>query len=281
MTRHFRLALLLAVMGILLLLLAPALGAHAARPATHTHATVHVTIQNFAFGPQTITVAPGTTVVWTNKDSVAHTVTSDTGAWPDSGNLATAQTFSHTFAKAGTYPYHCAIHPSMTAKVTVGSGGMSGGSMTGGGMMGAMGPMSMRSMRIWTGYYDNHKVLYTWTDSSNKAEAMSAHINYAPSLAKALEYSVAMYMVMNGKFASRGPVFASEPGEDNYTPLWQEVFVTWKNSAKAVALGRDDQINDLAKKGMLTLKMTKTVVNCSIVKVMAGSMSGSSSGSGY
>ena len=90
-----------------------------------------------------------------------------------------------------------------------------------------------------------------------------------------------MYMVMNGKFASRGPVFASEPGEDNYTPLWQEVFVTWKNPGTAVALGRDDQINDLAKKGMLTLKKTTTVVNCAIIKVMAGSTSGSSSGSGY
>jgi plastocyanin len=269
MTRHFRLALLLAAMGILLLLLAPALGAHAARPATHTHATVHITIQNFAFSPQTITVAPGTTVVWTNKDSVDHTVTSDTGAWPDSGNLATGQTFSHTFAKAGTYPYHCAIHPSMTAKVTVGSGGMSGGSMTGGGMMGAMGPMSMRSMRIWTGYYDNHKVLYTWTDSSNKAEAMSAHINYAPGLAKALQYAVPMYIVMNGRFASRGPVFATWPSDADYTPLWQEVFVTWKKLGQAVFLGKDDQFNDLAKKGLLTLKMTKTVVDSSRIKVIS------------
>jgi predicted lipoprotein with Yx(FWY)xxD motif len=50
---------------------------------------------------------------------VNHTVTSDTGAWPDSGSLAPNQTFSHTFAKAGTYAYHCAIHPSMTAKVNV------------------------------------------------------------------------------------------------------------------------------------------------------------------
>lgn len=279
MARHPRLALLLAAMAMPLLLLAPALGTHAAGPAAHVRTTVHVTILNFAFGPQTITVAPGSTVVWTNKDSVNHTVTSDTGAWTASGNLATGQSFSHTFAKAGTFPYHCAIHPSMTAKVIVGSG-MSGGSMTGGGM-GAMGPMSMRSMPVWTGYYDNHKVLYTWTDSSNKAEAMRDHINYAPGLAKALEYSVAMYMVMNGKFASRGPVFASEPGEDNYTPLWQEVFVTWKNPGMAVALGRDDQIKDLAKKGLLTLKMTKTVVNCAIVKVLAGSTSGSSSGSGY
>ena len=277
MARHSRLALLLVALAVPVLLLAPALGAHAARPAAHAYATMHVTIQNFAFSPQTITVAPGTTVIWTNKDSVSHTVTSDTGAWPDSGNLATNQTFSHTFTKAGTFPYHCAVHPSMTARVTVSSSGMTGG----GTMMGSMGPMSMRSMTAWTGYYDNHKVLYLSTDTSNKAEARQFHVNYAPGLARALGNTVAMYIIMNGKYASRGPVFTSEPGEDNYTPLWQEVFVTWKNPGKAVALGKDDQINDLAKKGLLTLKMTKTVLNCPIIKVMSGSTSGSHSGSGY
>jgi predicted lipoprotein with Yx(FWY)xxD motif len=119
MARHPRLGLLLVAMALPLLLLAPVLGAHAARPAAHAHATVQVTIQNAAFSPQTITVAPGTTVIWTNKDSFDHTVTSDTNAWPDSGNLATNRTFSHTFANAGTYTYHCAIHPYMTAKVIV------------------------------------------------------------------------------------------------------------------------------------------------------------------
>jgi plastocyanin len=269
------LGLLLVAMALPLLLLAPALGAHAARSAAHAHTTMRITIQNFAFSPQTLTVAPGTIVIWTNKDRVNHTVTSDTGAWPGSGILATNQTFSRTFAKAGTYPYHCALHPSMTAKVTVGSGGVSGGNMTGGAMgsmpvaMGSLGPMSMRSMPVWTGFYDFHRVLYTWTDSSNKAEAMSAHINYAPGLAKALRDAVPMYIVMNGKFASRGPVFATWPGDAAYIPLWQEVFVTWKKPGQAVFLGRDDQINDLAKKGLLTLKMTKTVVNSSIIKVMS------------
>src|SRR4051812_38839909 len=95
------------------------LQARAAVPAAPTRATVPVTIQNFAFSPQTLTVAPGTTVVWTQKDSTAHTVTSDTGAWPDSGSLAQGKTFAHTFTQPGTYPYHCAIHPFMTAKVIV------------------------------------------------------------------------------------------------------------------------------------------------------------------
>jgi plastocyanin len=268
MARHPRLGLLLVAMALPLLLLAPALGARAARPAAHAHATKHVTIQNFAFSPETLTVAPGTTVIWTNKDSVDHTVTSDTGAWPDSGSLASNKTFSHTFTKAGTYPYHCSIHSSMKATVVVSSSGTSGGQMTGGGMMG---PMSTTPLTSFTGWYDNHKVVFLATDTSSKTEAMSEHINYSASLAKSLPSSDKMYIIMNGKYANRGPVFASEPGEDTYTPLWQEVFVTWKTPSKAVALGKDDQINDLAKKGMLTLKMTKTVLNCPIIKVMSGS----------
>jgi plastocyanin len=268
MARHPRLGPLLVAIAIPFLLLAPALDVRAAKLAAHAHATMHVTIQNFAFNPQTLTVAPGTTVIWTNKDSVDHTVTSDTGAWPDSGSLAANKSFSHTFSKASTFPYHCAIHPFMKASVIVSSSGTRGGPMTGGGMMG---PMSTTPLTSFTGWYDNHKVVFLAMDTSNKTEAMSEHINYSASLAKSLPSSDKMYIIMNGEYANRGPVFASEPGEDTYTPLWQEVFVTWKTPSKAVALGKDDQINDLAKKGMLTLKMTKTVLNCPIIKVMSGS----------
>jgi plastocyanin len=64
---------------------------------------------NYSFDPAVITVTVGTTVVWTNKDNVSHTVTSDTGLF-DSGLLANAGTFSFTFAQAGTYPYYCRPH---------------------------------------------------------------------------------------------------------------------------------------------------------------------------
>jgi plastocyanin len=73
-------------------------------------------IQSMAFNPATITVTAGTTITWTNKDAIAHTVTSDTNLF-NSGNIGSNGTFSYTFATAGTYPYHCAIHVSMTAKV--------------------------------------------------------------------------------------------------------------------------------------------------------------------
>jgi amicyanin len=77
-----------------------------------------VTILNFAFGPQTVTVKPGATVRWMNRDSEAHTVTSDTGAF-NSPVLQPGTGYSFTFMKAGTYSYHCTIHPFMTGKVVV------------------------------------------------------------------------------------------------------------------------------------------------------------------
>ncbi len=77
-----------------------------------------VFIQGMAFSPATLTVSVGTTVKWTNKDAVTHTVTSDSGVF-DSGNKANGETFSFMFMTAGTYSYHCTIHPSMTAKIVV------------------------------------------------------------------------------------------------------------------------------------------------------------------
>ncbi len=94
------------------------------KPATSTSPTTSATSSNqvnisgLAFSPQTLTVAKGTTVTWTNNDSTTHTVTSDSGVW-DSGDLAPGKTFSFTFNQTGTFPYHCKIHTFMTAKVIV------------------------------------------------------------------------------------------------------------------------------------------------------------------
>jgi plastocyanin len=77
-----------------------------------------ITIRNFAFGPQVVTVTQGATVHWTNHDSEAHTVTSDAGAF-NSPVLQPGASFSFTFSKPGTYSYHCSIHPFMTGKVVV------------------------------------------------------------------------------------------------------------------------------------------------------------------
>ncbi len=88
--------------------------------ATETPNATGVTIENFAFSPANITVKKGTTVTWTNKDSATHTVTeTDSQKGPDSGNLAQGKAYSFTYDTAGTFKYHCAIHPDMTGTVTV------------------------------------------------------------------------------------------------------------------------------------------------------------------
>src|SRR5882762_4889430 len=81
-------------------------------------ANADVKIDNFSFGPQTVTVPVGTTVTWTNRDDIPHTVVSTDGLF-NSKVRDTDEKFSYTFAKAGTYSYYCSVHPKMTGKVVV------------------------------------------------------------------------------------------------------------------------------------------------------------------
>ena len=80
--------------------------------------TAEVKIDNFSFGPATLTVAAGTMVTWTNRDDIPHTVVSEDKVFK-SKVLDTDEKFSFTFTKPGTYPYFCSIHPKMTGKVVV------------------------------------------------------------------------------------------------------------------------------------------------------------------
>jgi plastocyanin len=77
-----------------------------------------VKIDNFSFGPATLTVPIGTTITWTNRDDIPHTVVSTDGVFK-SKVLDTDEKFTYTFSKAGTFPYFCSIHPKMTGKVVV------------------------------------------------------------------------------------------------------------------------------------------------------------------
>ena len=77
-----------------------------------------ITIQGFAFAPATLHVAVGATVTTTNRDSATHTWTADDGSF-SSGNLDQGKSATHTFTKAGTFAYHCEIHPSMKGTVVV------------------------------------------------------------------------------------------------------------------------------------------------------------------
>ena len=88
---------------------------------TNTAITIQVgarTLGGSAFAPNPTTVTVGSTITWTNADTLTHTVTSDTGVF-DSGSLPPGAKFSFTFQTKGTFPYHCTPHPGMVGSVVV------------------------------------------------------------------------------------------------------------------------------------------------------------------
>ncbi len=85
-----------------------------------------VSIQNYAFAPDTLRVQAGTTVTWTNTDAVTHTVTALNNDW-NSGNVAPGTMYKYTFPAAGTFSYHCTIHSMMKPGVVIVSGNTGNG----------------------------------------------------------------------------------------------------------------------------------------------------------
>jgi plastocyanin len=117
MRRSVSTAVLLATLGVGIAGLGTGTGNFAAS-AQQQPQTLEVKIDNFSFGPVELTVPVGTTVTWTNRDDIPHTVVSTEGVFK-SKVLDTDEKFSFTFSKAGSYPYFCSIHPKMTGKVVV------------------------------------------------------------------------------------------------------------------------------------------------------------------
>jgi amicyanin len=82
-------------------------------------AAAAVSIDNFTFNPQKLTVKAGTTVTWTNKDDIPHGIAATGNAFARSAAMDTDNTYSFTFTTPGTYQYFCYIHPHMTGTVVV------------------------------------------------------------------------------------------------------------------------------------------------------------------
>jgi plastocyanin len=78
-----------------------------------------VTIDNFSFAPQTLTVKAGTTVTWINRDDIPHGIGSSNNAFKKSAALDTDDSFAFTFTTPGTYQYFCYIHPHMVGSIVV------------------------------------------------------------------------------------------------------------------------------------------------------------------
>jgi plastocyanin len=122
---------ILALSGVLLILVTAAAaiglldtGGSAASQASATVVSAgkraRVPIANFAFAPKALHVAVGAKVTWTNEDSAEHTATANDATAFDTGTLVQHASKTITFARAGTFAYHCAFHPFMTATITVG-----------------------------------------------------------------------------------------------------------------------------------------------------------------
>ena len=111
-TRSVRRLIVGGALGAVLALVGSGLGA-VVLAADHA-----VNIAGFAFSPKSVTIAVGDTVTWTNADAQGHTATADDASF-DTGTISTGNAKSVTFSTAGTFGYHCKIHPAMTATIVV------------------------------------------------------------------------------------------------------------------------------------------------------------------
>ena len=127
-----------------------------------------------------------------------------------------------------------------------------------------IGTPTMATQHVYRGYYDHHVDTYLLTDVSNKAQAQAMHINYSKEIGTVKGIPL-QYFVKGRAAKGQLTVFGSEPGEPDYNPLWEETWVTWKSGVKPVLLGRDDQINSLAKAGKLTITDAHIVLNAPIL----------------
>ena len=104
--------------------------AHTPAPAPHPVATpapapisgtAYVVIKNFSFIPSNVKIKKGTKVIWVNNDTTTHTIVADagTGVGMNSDKLTPGDSYAYTFPNAGTFTYHCGLHPSMIGTVTV------------------------------------------------------------------------------------------------------------------------------------------------------------------
>lgn len=119
---------------------------------------------------------------------------------------------------------------------------------------------------VYKGYYDHHIDTYLLTDVSSKSQAKAMHINYSAEL-KGVQGLPRQFFVRGKAAKGQLTVFGSQPGESDYNPLWEEIWVTWKKGVTPVLLGQDDQIDALEKQGKLTEKDAHIVINGPILKV--------------
>jgi len=125
-----------------------------------------------------------------------------------------------------------------------------------------------QTLPAFPAFYDAHKDVVVVTDAYPKAGAATFRANYAPSLSAVQPSSQPAWYIVRGPAApGQLVVLGSEPGEDDYSPLWKTVIVRWKPGVTPTVLTSDNMILDLAKKGELTATTTRVVVNSAVTAV--------------
>ncbi|MGH2971160.1 MAG: DUF7482 domain-containing protein [Gaiellaceae bacterium] len=132
-----------------------------------------------------------------------------------------------------------------------------------------VGKPNMTAEPVFKGFYDHHIDTYVMTDTSSKSQAAAMHINYSKEL-DSVKGLPEQYFVRGRAAKGQLTIFGSEPGEADYNPLWEEVWVMWKKGVKPVVIGQDDQIDALEKQGKMTEKDAHIVLDAPILKVGKG-----------
>jgi hypothetical protein len=123
-----------------------------------------------------------------------------------------------------------------------------------------------QTLPAFPAFYDAHKDVVVVSDAYPKAAAGTFHANYAPSLSAVKPASQPAWYIVRGPAApGQLAVLGSEPGESDYSPLWQTVMVRWKPGVTPQVLTSDNMILDLAKKGQLTATKTAVIVNATVI----------------
>jgi hypothetical protein len=155
----------------------------------------------------------------------------------------------------------------MAVVLTVGTVGM--------GMFGGIAVAGQRGAftapQVQKGYYDGHLDGFVSTDTSTKAQASAMSINYSPVLASMKRKSFPfIYMVMGTAAPNQLMVLGSEPGEDDYSPIWNEVDVRWNPGVTPVLLTSDTQIDQEATMGNVTKAKPGILLNCPVIAENVG-----------
>ena len=129
-----------------------------------------------------------------------------------------------------------------------------------------IGTPSMKAQPVYKGFYDHHIDTYLITDVSSKSQAKAMHVNYSREL-KGLKGLPEQYFVRGRAAKGQLTIFGSQPGEADYNPLWEEVYVHFKKGVKPVLVGQNDQIDALEKKGKMAEEDMHIVLNAPILKV--------------